>query len=87
MKIGSRLHLSTMKSAKYDGDIMIDKPRFGYNWFYILPNISWNKGNPLKKQVVDIRFAWLCFCFGFTLYPSWVNKKENQACQIKKTDH
>lgn len=82
MKIGTRIHLNNGRAAKFDGDPMIDKPRMGYNWFYWLPVFRTNGGNPFEKQVLDIRFSWFHHWFGFTLYPSWINDKENQAQKL-----
>ncbi len=83
MKISNRIYINFGKAGKFDGDIMLDNPRHGYNWFYYLPHFHSNKGNPFKSHVLGMGLFWLCFWFGFTLYPSWVNKKENQASQLK----
>ena len=79
MRIGNRLYLSFGQAAKFNGDPMIDNPRHGYNWFYYLPHMRTNKGNPFKKEVLDVSFSWLCYFWGITIYPAWVNNLENSA--------
>ncbi len=86
MKINERLYITLGKASKHVGDVCV-KPILGYNWFYFLPHFHWNKGNPFKKQVVDVSFSWFIFWLGITLWPKWVCKKENQADTLKVTNH
>ena len=76
MKIGQRLFINFGKAAKWDGSPMIDNPRHGYNWFYYRPHFRTNKGNPFKKEVLDVSFSWLCFWVGLTWCPAWVKKQD-----------
>ena len=62
------------KSAK--GDNGCNKPFFGYNWGYWIPNFHHNKGNLFKKQVFDASLSWLIFWVGITFWPYHI-KNEN----------
>lgn len=62
-------------SGKYVGDFGQEKPRFGRNWFFYLPSLSWNKGIFWKNEVTDTTFRWLFFWIGLTI---WGNNKNNK---------
>lgn len=62
-----RIYISFYKAAKWDGYGGIE-PKFGYNWFYWLPHLSWNGGLTWKKQCCDIGVAWLIFGGNITIY-------------------
>lgn len=63
-----RITFSKGSAGKYIGDYGQDKPKFGRNWFYILPNIHWNKGKFYKNEVTDISLHWLFYWVGIVIW-------------------
>lgn len=55
------------KWSKYDPVIPPFYQRHGYNWFFYLPRISWNKGY-WKHVCTDWSIKWLCYSIGFIIW-------------------
>lgn len=64
-----RIILTKNKSGKFDGCPSVDKrwQRHGYNWFFYLPHIVWNKGT-WKHVCTDWSVKLFCYSFGVLIW-------------------
>lgn len=73
------------KASLWDGkDLTLDKPRYGYNWFFWFPRLHWNGGFPWKREVTDISCSWLMFWLGVTIWRGRVSqdKADSLSCAL-----
>lgn len=80
------MHITFNKgmAGKWDGDINLTDHKFGRNWWFWIPYFKWNHGRPWNKlEVLDFGMSWLCFWWGFTIYPI-KHDNSGQCSMVKK---
>jgi len=72
-----RLTFSFGGAGKVEPNEVLDKfslcegqtPRFGFYWWYWLPNWNYNGGRPSRCEVLDFSFHWLRWWGAVTAWP------------------
>lgn len=52
-----------------------ERPRFGFYWWFFIPNFNSNGGRFGQDECVYFSLNFLCFSFGLTFYPKLKNNK------------
>jgi len=47
-----------------------ENPRYGFYWWFWVPDFSSNGGSKKRREVIDISANWLCFWFGLIFWPT-----------------
>ena len=64
-----RWYVTTNKGMAGKGANGENPPWLGRCWGFWLPRLRWNGGKPWQGQCCDITAKWLCFWWGFTIWP------------------
>ena len=72
-----RSHVTLNWGMAARGDNGDNPPWLGRCWGFWLPRIRWNGGKHWLGECCDVTLQWLCFWFGFTIWPFAKRKTPN----------
>jgi hypothetical protein len=64
-----RWYVTTNCGMAAKGDNGDNPPWLGRCWGFWLPRLRWNGGKHWRGECCDVTAQWLCFWWGFTIWP------------------
>ena len=75
-----KINLSKVVAGRVRPDDIIEdfeNPKYGFYWWFWLPQYQSNKGKFKKGECVDVSALWLCFSLGLVFWPQTKPSNKN----------